>query len=186
MEKLNETYFEKCRHSSRQLPSILPRNVEHYPPPKELDKKCCACDHADFEKVATLSWTRYYTAKGKIEEDTEKIRKYQRLVDDGKRPPTSGNATLALERGKTEMENLDDVRKCELEQIWAPFNVMWGYDPAQGSEFLGRRATKYVADEDKDGHGVQENRKSSRRSPKRSSKGPQSHPPSGTSSRSRR
>jgi len=107
-------------------------------------------------------------------------------VDDGKRPPTSGNATLALERGKTEMENLDDVRKCELEQIWAPFNVMWGYDPAQGSEFLGRRAAKYVADEVKDGHGVQENRESSRLSPKRSSKGPQSHPPSGTSSRSRR
>lgn len=107
-------------------------------------------------------------------------------MDDGKRPPTSENATLALERGKTQMENLDDVRKRELERIWAPFNVMWGYGPAQGSDFLGRRAAKYVADEDKDGHSVQENRKSSRRSPKRSSKGPQRHPPSGTSSRSRR
>ena len=132
--------------------------------------KCFSCDHADFENVAAPTWTRYCAAKGKIDKEVESVRKYQRLVDDGKKLPTSGDATQALEHGKIRLEKLDAARKNNLERIWAPFNIFWKYEPAQGSEFMGHHAAMYLPDKDKERHDAQGSSKPTESSPMGSSR----------------
>lgn len=190
---MEEIFFSRCGHSRDELPRVLPRTVKPNSRPEELNSKCLHCDYADFEKAAAPSWTRYYARKQEIEGDMENVGKYQRLVDYGKQPPPSTDTTQALDHGEIRLEKLDAVRKHELRQIWAPFNVFWGHDPDQGSEFTGRRAAMYKVDADKDKHSAQGSSKSSKGASKGSashskgsSKGAQRHPPTSFSSRSSR
>ncbi len=87
-----------------------------------------SCDYKDFEKDAAPTWTTYRTT---VHEIVWYISTHQEVG-------------MTLAQGQGELLAADVNRKRRLEQIWAPFNAMWGYPPSQGSEFNDRQAGRHL------------------------------------------